>query len=232
MFLRGIHRKKDGKDHRYFSIVENHRTASDKTVQRTVLYLGEISDQQQAAWRKTLSVFDGEQQEHANLSLFPDDRQIPADAVDSLQVKMLSSTLFAIMITTLFANDSDPRDMREVYFWDPSEKTYIPIPYRDRQRPPTSRWEIQAAEKRLKAAGYARVDEVLIFQAIEEMRALEQESERKTKKARRAREMRDNPPRKPVTNLTEEPGGSSDKLEQDMDYEVPVTAFEGIVEPE
>jgi hypothetical protein len=45
MFLRSIHRKKDGKDHRYFSIVENHRLASDKTVQRTVLYLGEINDQ-------------------------------------------------------------------------------------------------------------------------------------------------------------------------------------------
>ena len=88
MFLRSIHRKKDGKDHRYFSIVENHRTASDKTVQRTVLYLGEINDQQQLAWRKTLAVFDEQQQEYANLSLFPDDREIPADAVDSLQVKL------------------------------------------------------------------------------------------------------------------------------------------------
>jgi hypothetical protein len=88
MFLRSIHRKKDGKDHRYFSIVENHRISSDKTVQRTVLYLGAINDQQQATWRKTLSVFDDEQQEYANLSLFPDDREIPADAVDSLQVKL------------------------------------------------------------------------------------------------------------------------------------------------
>src|SRR6266849_3398516 len=88
MFLRSIHRNKDGKDHRYFSIVENHRLASDRTVQRTVLYLGEINDQQQAAWRKTLSVFDEEQQAYANLSLFPDDREIPADAVDSLQVKV------------------------------------------------------------------------------------------------------------------------------------------------
>ena len=88
MFLRSNNRKKDGKDHRYFSIVENHRLASSKTVQRTVLYLGEINDQQQAAWRKTLSVFDEEQQEYANLSLFPDDREIPADAVDSLQVKV------------------------------------------------------------------------------------------------------------------------------------------------
>jgi transposase len=88
MFLRSNNRKKDGKDHRYFSIVENHRISSGKTVQRTVLYLGEINDQQQAAWRKSLAVFDEEQQEYANLSLFPDDREIPADAVDSLQVKL------------------------------------------------------------------------------------------------------------------------------------------------
>jgi hypothetical protein len=33
-------------------------------VQRTVLYLGEINDQQQVAWRKTLSVFDEQQQEY------------------------------------------------------------------------------------------------------------------------------------------------------------------------
>jgi hypothetical protein len=82
------HRKKDGKVHRYFSIVENHRVACNKTVQRTVLYLGEINDQQQAAWRKTLSVFDEQEQEYENLSVFPDDREIPADAVDSLQVKL------------------------------------------------------------------------------------------------------------------------------------------------
>ena len=93
MFLRSNNRKKDGKDHRYFSIVENHRLASGKTVQRTVVYLGEINDEQQASWRKTLSVFDEEQQEYSNMSLFPDDREIPADAVDSLQVKLSSLEL-------------------------------------------------------------------------------------------------------------------------------------------
>src|ERR1035438_5742203 len=56
-----------------------------------------------------------------------------------------------------------PRDMREIYFRDPASNTYIAIPYRDRTRPPVSRWEILAAEKRLREAGYARVDEVLIF---------------------------------------------------------------------
>jgi hypothetical protein len=58
MFLRSTNRRKDGKDHRYFSIVENHRLPGGKSVQRTVLYLGEINDQQQAAWRKTLEVRD------------------------------------------------------------------------------------------------------------------------------------------------------------------------------
>jgi transposase len=57
-------------------------------VQRTVLYLGEINDQQQAAWRKTLDVFDEEQQRYTSLSLFPDDRELPADALDSVQVRL------------------------------------------------------------------------------------------------------------------------------------------------
>jgi transposase len=88
LFLRSTNRKKDGKDHRYFSVVENQRVSSNKTVQRTVLYLGEINDQQQAAWRKTLHVFDEEQQQFTSLSLFPDDRPLPADAVDSIQVRL------------------------------------------------------------------------------------------------------------------------------------------------
>jgi transposase len=88
MFLRSTNRKKDGKDHRYFSIVENRRLSTGKTAQRTVLYLGEINDKQEAGWRKSLDVFDEQQQSSQTLSLFPDDREIPADAVDSLQVKL------------------------------------------------------------------------------------------------------------------------------------------------
>jgi hypothetical protein len=52
MFLRSTNRKKNGKDHRYFSIVENRRLPGNRIAQRTVLYLGEINDQQQAASRK------------------------------------------------------------------------------------------------------------------------------------------------------------------------------------
>jgi transposase len=88
MFLRSTERKKDGKTHRYFSVVENRRLSGSKIVQRTVLYLGEINDQQQAAWRSTLQVFDEDEQDYRTMSLFPDDREVPADVLDSIQVKL------------------------------------------------------------------------------------------------------------------------------------------------
>jgi transposase len=88
MFLRAKVRTKDGKLHRYFSVVENRRVERNKTAQRTVLYLGEINDSQEAIWRKTLQVFDETQQQYTMLSLFPDDREIPAESSDSIQVKL------------------------------------------------------------------------------------------------------------------------------------------------
>ena len=88
MFLRGNTRKKDGKLHRYYTVVESRRVGSGRVVQRQVLYLGEINDSQQAAWRKTLEVFDEQQQRFKAVSLFPEDRAVPADALDSVQVKL------------------------------------------------------------------------------------------------------------------------------------------------
>ena len=88
MFLRSTVRKKDGKTHRYFSVVENRRLPGSRIVQRTVLYLGEINDHQQAAWRKTLEIFDEDEQEYRTMSLFPDDREVPPDVLDSIQVKL------------------------------------------------------------------------------------------------------------------------------------------------
>src|SRR5690349_8623630 len=88
MFLRTKVRRKDGKQHRYFSVVENRRVGQNKTAQRTVLYLGEINDSQEAIWRKTLQVFDEHQEQYTTLSLFPEDREIPAESSDSIQVKL------------------------------------------------------------------------------------------------------------------------------------------------
>jgi hypothetical protein len=88
MFLRCHRRKKDGKEHRYYSIEESRRLQSGKVVQRRVLYLGEINDSQQAAWRKTLEVFDEQQQRETTLSLFPEDRPAPGEGIDTIQVKL------------------------------------------------------------------------------------------------------------------------------------------------
>ena len=69
-------------------MVESRRLQSGKVAQRQVLYLGEINDSQQAAWRRTLEVFDEAEQRITPLSLFPEDRPVPADAIDSVQVKL------------------------------------------------------------------------------------------------------------------------------------------------
>jgi len=74
MFLRGTIRKKNGKEHRYWSIVENKRVAGGKVRQRHVLYLGEINASQERAWRKSIEVLDEQADRRRTLALFPEDR--------------------------------------------------------------------------------------------------------------------------------------------------------------
>jgi transposase len=79
VFLRCHRRKKDGKIHRYWSIVESRRT-SRGPVQRHVLYLGEINDSQLASWEKAITVFDERDSSERPLALYPDDRPLPDHA--------------------------------------------------------------------------------------------------------------------------------------------------------
>ena len=58
MFLRSSTRKKNGKLHRYWSIVENKRVCGGRVVQRHVLYLGEINSLQQENWERTIECFE------------------------------------------------------------------------------------------------------------------------------------------------------------------------------
>ena len=74
MFLRQTRRKKDGKTHSYWSVVENRRLEDGRVVQRHVLYLGEISPSQAASWRKSIEVFDEDAGHQRTLALFPEDR--------------------------------------------------------------------------------------------------------------------------------------------------------------
>jgi hypothetical protein len=74
MFLRATIRKKDGKEHRYWSVVENRRLAGGRVVQRHVLYLGEINSSQELAWRKSIEVLEDGSRAARSLALFPEDR--------------------------------------------------------------------------------------------------------------------------------------------------------------
>src|SRR6202008_4267446 len=74
MFLRCKVRRKDGKQHRYWSVVENTRVGRGRVVQRHLLYLGEINDTQELAWRRSIEVLEEGAPQPRTLSLFPEHR--------------------------------------------------------------------------------------------------------------------------------------------------------------
>ena len=80
MYLRFARRRKDGKEHRYWSIVESRRCAGGRVVQRPVLYLGEIKDSQHAAWCRVIEAFDEGSRRYRQLALFPAERSVPDQA--------------------------------------------------------------------------------------------------------------------------------------------------------
>ena len=76
MFVRAKRRIKDGKEHRYWSVVENCRNPDGRVAQRQVLYLGEINDSQRAAWCRSVEVLCGGSGPK-QVALFPADREAP-----------------------------------------------------------------------------------------------------------------------------------------------------------
>ena len=89
MFLRFNKRIKDGKEHRYWNIVESQRCTGGKVVQRQVLYLGEINDSQHEAWCRQIDAFDEGTHRHTQLALFPAGRAIPEHArAHGVQVRL------------------------------------------------------------------------------------------------------------------------------------------------
>jgi len=92
MVLRAKIRKKDGKRHRCFSVVENKRVAGGRVVQKHVLHLGEINDSQELAWRRSIEVLDEAADRPKTLSLFPEDRCdgiLPDAAIVPLKLSQL-----------------------------------------------------------------------------------------------------------------------------------------------
>ena len=88
MFLRFKIRRKDGKEHRAWSVVENRRVHDGRVVQRQVLYLGEINDSQKASWSKAIEVFDEGAGQPKQIALFPEDRVAPALDCDVVSIRL------------------------------------------------------------------------------------------------------------------------------------------------
>jgi hypothetical protein len=85
-------RKKDGKLHRYFSVVDNKRVRGGRVVQRHVLNLGEINSSQELAWRKSIEVLDAGNDGPRTLALFPEDHcaaALPHESIVRLRLSHL-----------------------------------------------------------------------------------------------------------------------------------------------
>jgi hypothetical protein len=88
MFLRCATRKKNGKDHRYWTLVENRRVAGGQVVQRQVLYLGEINDTQREVWRQSIEVFEEGRSTPRTVALFAEERTEPVDEAHVIHVRL------------------------------------------------------------------------------------------------------------------------------------------------
>lgn len=88
MYLRSTRRWKDGKEHRYWSIVESRRGTGKNPVQRQVLYLGEINDSQKAAWCRSIEVWESRSGQWRQVALFPEDRDAPELAEEVIHLRL------------------------------------------------------------------------------------------------------------------------------------------------
>lgn len=97
MFLRAHTRTKNGKQHRYFTVVESERLADGRSRQRQVLYLGELNDAQHAGWVRAIEAFEsrgGGRSVARQIALFPDDRPAPQGLeVDAVSIRLPAITL-------------------------------------------------------------------------------------------------------------------------------------------
>ena len=73
----------------YWSVVENRRVSGGCVVQRQVLYLVELNNNQRAGWVRTIEALSGEDFRAKQLALFPDDREeLPAMDCETILVQL------------------------------------------------------------------------------------------------------------------------------------------------
>lgn len=120
----------------------------------------------------------------------------------------------------------DPRDISVVYFYDPELDEYFEIPYRDTSHPSMSVWELREVRRRLREEGHQAVNEALIFEAYNRLRAMEEEAIHETKKARRTAQRRRQHAQREPLQISPAPGGKDFPVGNLDD----ITPFDEIIE--
>lgn len=88
IFLRGHERRKDGKTHTYWSLVENRRCAEGRVVQRHVLYLGKLTPAQELSWEKTAAQFEDKPQVGQALPGLATERELQSKEASAIAVHL------------------------------------------------------------------------------------------------------------------------------------------------
>lgn len=93
-------------------------------------------------------------------------------------------------LTRYFSFRRDPNDISQIYFFDPEAKRYYAVPYRNISHPAITLWDLREAKQEAKKAGVKNIDEAIIFDYANRLRALEDNAVEKTKAARRKSQRR------------------------------------------
>src|SRR5688572_7269586 len=89
MFLKRRVRRKDGKEHVYYSLCESLRVHGSRTVQRQLLHLGELNTTQVDSWQRTLEVINEEDGSRLQRRLFSDrEGNDSKNAEDAIEVRL------------------------------------------------------------------------------------------------------------------------------------------------
>lgn len=186
MYLRCNRRIKDGKEHRYWNIVESKRCAGGKVVQRQVLYLGEINDSQRESWCRVIEAFDEKTQRRTQLALFPAEKELPEYAAGyGVQVRLeamelcrprqfgacwLACHLYEQLALDQFWKDRLP-DSREGTCWQHVLQTLVCYRLID----PGSEWRLhrlwfdQSAMGDLLGRDYALVEKNALYRCLDKV---------------------------------------------------------------
>lgn len=123
----------------------------------------------------------------------------------------------------------DPRDISKVYFLDPADNRYTTVPYRNIGMPAMSAWELKTVLAYLKAEGRHGVDEHLIFEALNRMRARVEEAKSKTKAARRQSTRTPKPVTAPAAQpaATDTAAATASHIEDDP-FALPIKPFDEV----